>query len=348
MLQSRLVLGVIAVAAVVGPLVLATTQGCASVTCEQDHDCSSGDDGGDGSTGDGAIPKHDGGDAAVGDSSGDVVQAGEAGCVAPTSLLCGTTCEDPTLPANCGSCGHVCEAGTGGTATCTAGQCGVGCSGSTPDNCSGACTNTATDPNNCGTCNNVCPGPTNADGGVAACSPGADGGPACGLACNAPTSQACGGACVNPASPTTCGSSCLVCPQPTVGSGSPICTVADGGLGTCSVQCGGATTQQCPAGSGECFALTDLNNCGSCGNKCPSPPTNGSPTCSGTSPVCGVSCASPGYHQCGTSAAPTCLPNSDPPSTDPCVLTSTFGVFVATTISGGSDTTGTGLPSAPS
>jgi hypothetical protein len=276
------------------------------------------------------------------------VQAGEAGCVAPTSLLCGTTCEDPTLPANCGSCGHVCEAGTGGTATCTAGQCGVGCSGSTPDNCSGACTNTATDPNNCGTCNNVCPGPTNADGGVAACSPGADGGPACGLACNAPTSQACGGACVNPASPTTCGSSCLVCPQPTVGSGSPICTVADGGLGTCSVQCGGATTQQCPAGSGECFALTDLNNCGSCGNKCPSPPTNGSPTCSGTSPVCGVSCASPGYHQCGTSAAPTCLPNSDPPSTDPCVLTSTFGVFVATTISGGSDTTGTGLPSAPS
>ena len=260
-------------------------------------------------------------------------EGGEAGCVAPTSLLCGTTCENPTLPANCGSCGHVCEAGTGGTATCTAGQCGVGCSGSTPDNCNGACVDEATDPNNCGTCSHMCPGPTNAGSGLATCSPGADGGPACGLACTAPTSQACGGACANPTDPTTCGSSCLVCPQATAGTGTPVCTLGGDGGGACSVTCTGTTTEACPGGA--CYAPLDPNHCGSCTNACPAPPSgNGQATCASPS-TCGVSCTT-GNHVC----AADCLANTDEPSdtADPCILTETFGVFVAPT---GSDAAAT-------
>ena len=260
-------------------------------------------------------------------------EGGEAGCVAPTSLLCGTTCENPTLPANCGSCGHVCEAGTGGTATCTAGQCGVGCSGSTPDNCNGACVDETTDPNNCGTCSHMCPGPTNAGSGLAACSPGADGGPACGLACTAPTSQACGGACANPTDPTTCGSSCLACPQATAGTGTPVCTLGGDGGGACSVTCTGTTTEACPGGA--CYAPLDPNHCGSCTNACPGPPSgNGQATCASPS-TCGVSCTT-SYHVC----VADCLANTDEPSdtADPCILTETFGVFVAPT---GSDAAGT-------
>jgi len=253
-------------------------------------------------------------------------EGGEAGCVAPTSLLCGTTCENPTLPANCGSCGHVCEAGTGGTATCTAGQCGVGCSGSTPDNCNGACVDETTDPNNCGTCSHTCPGPTNAGSGLATCSPGADGGPACGLACTAPTSQACGGACANPTDPTTCGSSCLVCPQATAGTGTPVCTLGSDGGGECSVTCTGTTTETCPGGA--CYAPLDPNHCGSCTNACPAPPSgNGQATCASPS-TCGVSCTT-AYHVC----AADCLENTDEPSdtADPCIINEQFGIFVSPT-----------------
>jgi hypothetical protein len=80
------------------------------------------------------------------DSSAEgATREGAATCTTPTTLACGGTCADPTLPSHCGSCENVCpgpDAGAG-HATCAVsaeggGTCGLGCSGSTPLDCNGA------------------------------------------------------------------------------------------------------------------------------------------------------------------------------------------------------------------
>jgi hypothetical protein len=98
------------------------------------------------------------------------------------------------------------------------------------------------------------------------------------------------------------------------GMGTAVCTVdADGG-GTCSVACSGTTTQQCPAGSGNCYALMDLSHCGNCVYAAP-PSSQGQAQCTGTTPTCSVKCNA-GTHACVTAAVPDgdCLSNSDLPS----------------------------------
>ncbi len=156
-----------------------------------------------------------------------------------------------------------------------------------------------------------------------------------GPSCEAGTVD-CNGVCVNEQTdPNHCGSCTKVCPGPDAGMGMAQCTT-----GTCSVVCDGTTTLDC---SGTCFAPTDPDHCGGCSTVCPGPTNgNGQATCSGATPTCGIACSS-GYHVCNGA----CEPNTDDPSVsgDPCILSSTYGVFVSSTT--GSDTTGNGTPSAP-
>jgi hypothetical protein len=109
------------------------------------------------------------------------------------------------------------------------------------------------------------------------------------------------------------------------------------------------TSLTCEAGtvmcSGSCVdTSTDPNNCGGCGKGCTAP-TNGTATCAdGTdgAPACGFACNSM-FHSCNGA----CDPNSDTPSmsgSDPCILTTAFGVFVSPA---GSDTSGNGSPTEP-
>jgi hypothetical protein len=207
----------------------------------------------------------------------------------------------------------------------------AGCTVPKSLDCGGICVD-PTLPAHCGSCTNICEGP-DAGAGMATCTNGT-----CGLGCAAPTSLNCSGSCVDPSQPATCGSCTNVCPGPTAGTGAAQCTLdADGG-GVCSVQCSGSTTQLCGT---SCYALNDVNHCGSCSNACPVP-TNGSATCTGATPACGITCSS-GYHACNTV---DCEPNTDLPSntSDPCILSAQFGVFVATS---GANVAGNGTPTAP-
>jgi len=203
----------------------------------------------------------------------------------------------------------------------------AGCPAPTTLDCNGTCVD-PTQPTHCSTCDNVCPGP-DAGSGQATCTNGT-----CGLGCTAPTSLNCSGACLDPSQPTHCGSCSNVCPGATAGTGTPVCTLGSDGGGECSVTCTGTTTEACPGGA--CYAPLDPNHCGSCTNACPAPPSgNGQATCASPS-TCGVSCTTGIAHVC----ANDCLLNTDEPSdtADPCILTETFGVFVAPT---GSDAAGT-------
>jgi hypothetical protein len=208
----------------------------------------------------------------------------------------------------------------------------AGCSAPTTLNCNGVCVD-PTLPQYCGTCTNQCQGP-DAGMGQATCTAGV-----CGLGCASPTTLNCSGSCVDPSQPAHCGSCGNTCPTPSAGTGTAICTLGSDGGATCSVTCTGATTETC---GDACYAPTDPNHCGSCSNACPPPLSgNGQATCAGATPTCGVSCSG-GYHVCNAN----CLANTDEPSdtSDPCVLTETFGIFVAPT---GSDTTGKGTRAAP-
>ena len=208
----------------------------------------------------------------------------------------------------------------------------AGCSAPTTLSCNGVCVDPSL-PQYCGTCTNECLGPDTGTG-QATCTAGV-----CGLGCASPTTLNCSGSCVDPSQPAHCGSCSNACPTPSAGTGTAICTLGSDGGGMCSVTCTGATTETC---GDACYAPTDPNHCGSCSNACTPPPSgNGQATCAGATPACGVTCNS-GYHVCNAN----CLPNTDEPSntTDPCVLTEAFGVFVAPT---GSDTTGNGSRAAP-
>jgi len=139
--------------------------------------------------------------------------AGEASpCSAPASLECNGTCVDPTLPANCGSCGHVCAGADGGQATCMAGGvCGEACDPAslTPVNCSGACVNVQTDPQHCGSCTVACPPPASAHG-TATCMVAADGGGSCGVGCAAGYHVCMGDCLSNMDAPSVAGDPCIV------------------------------------------------------------------------------------------------------------------------------------------
>jgi hypothetical protein len=164
----------------------------------------------------------------------------------------------------------------------------AGCPAPATLECNGVCVNPSS-PSNCGSCGHVCEAP---EGGMATCTLQGDAG-VCGEGCMAPTSLNCGGGCVDPTSAEHCGSCTNVCSGPPVGSGSAVCTL-QGDAGVCSVDCGGdaGTTQMC---GGSCYAPTDLNHCGNCTTVC-APPMNGTATCGGATPACGINCSTP-FHE---------------------------------------------------
>src|SRR5665648_690772 len=217
-------------------------------------------------------------------SGGEFCQAGA--CVCPLDqTFCNGACTLTngflTNVNNCGSCGNACPNGPANSqSTCSGGQCGFTCNAGFTL-CNGACTLTngfLTDVNNCGSCGNACPnGPANSQ---STCSGGQ-----CGFTCNVGFTL-CNGACTLTNSFLTdvnnCGSCDNACPNG-----------PDNSQSTCS---GGQCGFTCIAGftlcNGACTLtngfLTDVNNCGSCGNDCPNGPANSQSTCSGGQ--CGFTC----------------------------------------------------------
>lgn len=85
----------------------------------------------------------------------------------------------------------------------------------------------------------------------------------------------------------------------------------DGGCTATSITC-----------NGQCVDPAQPAHCGSCTNVCTAP-THGQATCTAPS-TCGFTCDAT-YHACNGA----CLSDANEPSTDACVVSDTFGVFVA-------------------
>jgi hypothetical protein len=206
---------------------------------------------------------------------------------------------------------------------CSAGQC---CPINTPDNCSGSCVNTQTDPNNCGGCGIPCA----ESGGTAGCINGQCCANPCeplasdlqavccpdGYECTngscCPAGQAfCGGTCTDTSSdPNNCGSCGNRCPAGLSScSGSQCICNPCSHAGetqdptTCLCACPAGTTLCSPPNSsgGACVnTQSDANNCGVCGNACPAGEACVSGQCNNCASSCGTTCCAAGQSCCGT------------------------------------------------
>ncbi|HEY8432971.1 MAG TPA: hypothetical protein VIL20_31580 [Sandaracinaceae bacterium] len=200
--------------------------------------------------------------------------------------------------AHCGACGNVCPTRPNSTRTCAGGSCGYSC-----DPNYGDCNGVATDGcetdlrstvEHCGACGNPCPARANA---TSTCT-----GSTCGYTCN-PGFDDCNGSAADGCErdldndPAHCGSCGFACPARP--NASPICT-----SGSCGYSCnpGYADCNGDPTDGCEVFTGGDVNNCGSCGNVCPTLPAS-SPTCSGG--TCGFAC-DPGFGDCNGVATDGC------------------------------------------
>ncbi|MBI5531166.1 MAG: hypothetical protein HY898_00520 [Deltaproteobacteria bacterium] len=186
---------------------------------------------------------------------GQACPAGEL-CSAKTCALtcqqgltdCSGTCVNlSTDNANCGQCGQACPTGE----LCSNKACDVACQQGLTE-CSGLCANLGSDNLNCGQCGHACVGNT-------ACSQGY-----CVVACPLGTTD-CSGHCADlTADPQNCGSCGFVCPtfsHATSTCSSSGCHAAcNAGWADCKVNINGCETN----------LENDPQNCGACGNVCPS------------------------------------------------------------------------------
>ena len=191
----------------------------------------------------------------------------------------GKGCEKNSIT-DCGASHTVCPNATNGSAKCsTSGVCSLYCNNSSyPDLCSSTCVDLTSDVNNCGSCGNKC----TVSNGAAGCSSGS----CVAVSCNSNYHKTADGKGCEKNSITDCGASHTVCPKAT--NGSAKCSTS----GVCSLYCNNTTTYP-DLCSSTCVNLTsDVNNCGSCGNKCTV--THGTAGCSNGNCVA-VSCDS-NYH----------------------------------------------------
>jgi hypothetical protein len=195
-----------------------------------------------------------------------------------------------TSPNYCGSCGNSCSI-PNGTAGCSSGSCTIAscnpgwanCDGQISNGCE---TNTAVDPTNCGGCGTVC----NGTNGTALCQSGS-----CAIACNSGYGN-CDGNVANGCEVNTtnsvsncggCGQACSSSHVPSPSCSNNVCNGAcQAGYADCD---GDKLTNGCETG-----ILSNVNNCGGCGNVCSG---NHVPTEHCTSGICDGACAT-GYADC--------------------------------------------------
>lgn len=184
--------------------------------------------------------------------------------------LCSGTCRDLTTDSrNCGSCWYVCPAGT----SCQNSWCLEGAKGSNTNDsgvlpagspctgretlCGNTCANLLTDKNHCGVCSRAC-------GSQEICVNAR-----CGPACLKSGTTLCGDDCVdlstNMSDCGSCGNACRTFLPNALGSecAGGKCVVS--GCESGYKDCDGSIGNGC-----EANIRTDVNNCGSCGTKCPS------------------------------------------------------------------------------
>ncbi|MFO0624782.1 MAG: hypothetical protein U0325_04135 [Polyangiales bacterium] len=219
--------------------------------------------------------------------------------------MTGNGCETPLRndPANCGACGTRCAV-PNASAVCMNGTCGIGacnpgfadCNGDPADGCE---VDTRTSNDNCGSCGARCA----IANGAPMCAAGT-----CRIgSCNAGFAD-CNGrvddGCETPVNfdPNNCGRCGNSCPTPS--SGSRVCRAGTCAIGSC--QTGTEDCDMNTANGCEVPILTDLNNCGACGRRCPTPP-NAVPSCVGG--ACGILRCNAGWADCDGQASNGCETN---------------------------------------
>ena len=173
-------------------------------------------------------------------------------CPSPNDIICARACVTPlTSNAHCGVCGNACPANT----FCADSTCSADCKDENQIICNHVCLNPLNDNENCGACGNVCSDRERCIEG------------ACINTCEAEGQAVCDHTCIDILSDAKncgdCGKVCLageVCREGACGcpDEDPYCNVPD---------------PTCPEGEEVCNhfcanKLTDIHNCGTCGNEC--------------------------------------------------------------------------------
>jgi hypothetical protein len=221
-----------------------------------------------------------------------------AGCATGQTSCAGVCVNLQTDPNNCGNCGIVCAARPNASVSCVSGNCQyvcnagfLDCNGLTIDGCE---VNVLSDPNNCNGCALVCPPHPNAS---VACVNGS-----CQYTCNVGFADCninmADGCEINTnTSVNNCGGCGLTCP--THPNSSPNCLGGNCGI-SCNAgfgNCDGNLVNGC-----EINLLTDLNNCGACGNVCIL--SNANAAC--TFGSCVISSCTGGFTNCNGITADGC------------------------------------------